>query len=69
MEVQRNTDGDTPSTFSGEASINTVDGSMFWQIMPENIGQAEPLVNNPEFLYHLNPNVRVLINVRNPVDR
>ena len=54
---------------SGEASINTIDGCMFWQLMPQNRDKDEPVVNNPEYIYHINPNARILINVRNPVDR
>ena len=34
----------------GEASINTIDGSMYWQLMPQNHDKDEPMVNNPEFI-------------------
>lgn len=56
-------------SISGDASINTLEGSHFWRYLGANIGHDEPVENNPEYIYHLNKEARILINIRNPVDR
>ncbi|XP_053403110.1 carbohydrate sulfotransferase 15-like [Mercenaria mercenaria] len=52
-----------------EASVNTFEGAHFWPYLGSNVGHDEPVENNAEYIYHMNSQARILINVRNPVDR
>ncbi|KAL4219800.1 hypothetical protein ACF0H5_020212 [Mactra antiquata] len=54
---------------TGEASINTITGAHAWQNLGNNVGEDAPVENNPEYIYHLYNETRILINIRNPVDR
>lgn len=57
------------SAITGEASVTTFEGAHDWPILEGNIGKDEPVHNNPDYIYHLNPEARILINLRNPIDR
>ena len=56
--------------------IHLVDGSPDhlwfsgnWEIIPGNHGLNEPVVTLADTLYAVNPNVKIIILLRNPIDR
>ncbi|XP_053404995.1 carbohydrate sulfotransferase 15-like [Mercenaria mercenaria] len=54
---------------TGDATVFNLQGARRWKYLGQNIGKDEPVENTADYLYHLNSNTRILINVRNPVDR
>ena len=41
-----------------------------WKLIPQNDPKAtEPLWTTPYFVHHMNPNVRLLLMLRDPVER
>jgi len=55
--------------YSGDFSINTLEGSHFWHLLGNNQGRREPVENNAQYIHHLVPGTRIIVNVRNPIDR
>ena len=53
----------------GEASVDTASAGNHWQQLSRNSGCREPVVTNADYLHHINPNIKVIFLVRNPVDR
>ena len=44
------------------------DNDLWWRVQ-ENKNPDEPTFLTPHFIYHLTPNARVIVTLRNPVDR
>ncbi|KAK3584641.1 hypothetical protein CHS0354_003928 [Potamilus streckersoni] len=59
------------SVITGDLSASTLWDNDWWPLIPGNCHTRidEPEVTNVDFLLHLNPNVKVIAILRNPVDR
>ena len=55
--------------FAGEASVDTVFDTPRWQYLSENENCPEPKITNANYVYRLMPNLKVILLLRNPVDR
>ncbi|XP_067654069.1 carbohydrate sulfotransferase 15-like [Haliotis asinina] len=53
---------------TGEGSPSTVWENSHWRYLPGNYNCTEPRVLNPHYIYHLNPDTRIIIVIRNPTD-
>lgn len=54
---------------TGEASASTMWDNHQWQYMPENDGLSEPAVLTPHYIRHIQPDVKLIVILRNPTDR
>ena len=57
------------SKLAGEASVDTVFDTPRWQYLPENENCPEPRITNANYVHRLMPNLKVILLLRNPVDR
>ncbi|XP_025076262.1 carbohydrate sulfotransferase 15-like isoform X2 [Pomacea canaliculata] len=53
----------------GEVSTDILWDNQVWPVLPGNEGQLQPRLTNADYLYHLNPKVKVVIVLRDPVHR
>ncbi|KAK7471387.1 hypothetical protein BaRGS_00035939 [Batillaria attramentaria] len=61
--------GDIQSLVIGDGSTSRVWRHDYWFLLPGNENCSEPQILNSEFVRHLNPNVKIIIMVRNPTER
>ncbi|XP_053404910.1 carbohydrate sulfotransferase 15-like [Mercenaria mercenaria] len=62
--------GDTQcNIITGEATANTAAVNDLWYMLPENKGCTEPRITNPDYLYNINPEMRLIALIRDPVER
>ena len=54
---------------AGEATVDTVFDSPRWQDFPENENCPEPRITNADYIYRFMPNLKVILLLRNPVER
>nr|KAG5703418.1 hypothetical protein BaRGS_022467 [Batillaria attramentaria] len=54
---------------TGEAGTDVFWDNLMWPVLPGNEGQLEPRFTNPDYLYHLNPDLKVIIVLKNPTHR
>lgn len=54
---------------TGEASVSVMWENDDWFHLPENEGQEEPKYTNSDYVRHLLPNVKIIVILRNPVER
>ncbi|XP_060557337.1 carbohydrate sulfotransferase 15-like [Ruditapes philippinarum] len=54
---------------TGEGTVDTVFDNNFWQHVPGNEHCMEPIITNADYAYHINPNMKIIFMVRNPVER
>ncbi|XP_052783018.1 carbohydrate sulfotransferase 15-like [Mya arenaria] len=48
---------------TGDFSINTLEGSHFWQYLGNNKGKMEPIENNPQYIYHMFHGTRIILSM------
>ncbi|XP_025075945.1 carbohydrate sulfotransferase 15-like [Pomacea canaliculata] len=53
----------------GDGSASTFWDNNSWYLLPGNENCSEPRVINADYIRHLNPNVKVVVILRNPADR
>lgn len=53
----------------GDLSASTMWDNDYWTILPQNKNLTEPRYTNADYIYHLNPNTRILASIRHPVNR
>ena len=59
-------------TFSdvlGEASVSLFWDNNDWMKFPENMGHQEPLYIVPHYVHHIIPDAKLIIMLRDPVER
>ncbi|KAH3819858.1 hypothetical protein DPMN_121600 [Dreissena polymorpha] len=54
---------------TGEATVDASFDIKDWRQVPGNENCSEPAFTNADVAYHLNPNMKIIFVVRNPVDR
>ncbi|KAK3610592.1 hypothetical protein CHS0354_009040 [Potamilus streckersoni] len=54
---------------TGEASVDTIFDNKRWSQLPGNQGCNEPVITTADFLRHLMPDTRLIVVMRNPVER
>ncbi|XP_060570879.1 carbohydrate sulfotransferase 15-like [Ruditapes philippinarum] len=54
---------------TGEASVSLFWDNNDWMKFPENLGQREPLYIVPHYIRHIIPDTKLIIMLRNPVER
>lgn len=54
---------------SGEGTVDTVFDNPRWKLIPGNEHCREPDVTNADIVHHMNPDIKIIFMVRNPVDR
>lgn len=54
---------------TGEATVDTVFDNRFWPMVPGNEHCSEPIVTNADYVHHINPDIKVIFMVRNPIER
>ncbi|XP_045164819.2 carbohydrate sulfotransferase 15-like [Mercenaria mercenaria] len=54
---------------TGEGTVDTVFDNKLWHLVPGNDHCKEPVVTNADYVYHINPDVKIIFMVRNPVER
>lgn len=54
---------------TGEGTVDVSHDNNRWQEVPGNEGCNEPRVLNSHYLYHLNPKMKLIFMMRNPIDR
>ncbi|KAL4231189.1 Carbohydrate sulfotransferase 15 [Mactra antiquata] len=54
---------------TGEASVSLFWDNTEWMYFPENKGQSEPLYIIPHYIHHIIPNVKLILMLRDPVER
>ncbi|XP_076449099.1 carbohydrate sulfotransferase 15-like [Babylonia areolata] len=57
------------TTIIGEVAENLLWDNHFWPVLPGNEGQLEPRYTNADYLHHLDPDVKVIIILRDPTER
>lgn len=55
--------------FTGEASVSLFWDNSEWMKYPENKGQAEPTYIVPHYIHHIIPHVKMILMLRDPVER
>lgn len=55
--------------YLGEGTVDVSFDNSHWRQLPGNEGCNEPVYTNPHFLRHIVPNVKLIVMMRNPVDR
>ncbi|XP_067651906.1 carbohydrate sulfotransferase 15-like [Haliotis asinina] len=54
---------------TGDGSVDVMWDNTFWPMLPGNEGCREPCVTNADIAHHLNPGARIIMSLRNPIDR
>ncbi|KAK2180939.1 hypothetical protein NP493_419g02005 [Ridgeia piscesae] len=54
---------------TGEASASTFWDMSYWRMMPENRGCDEPQYMTAHYVKHILPDVKIMVILRNPIDR
>ena len=54
---------------TGEGTVDVSHDNDRWQEIPGNEDCNEPRMLNAHYLYHLNPNMRLIFMMRDPVNR
>ena len=54
---------------AGECSDSTFWENSRWNFLPENADWIEPKYTTADYIYHLNPQARFIMMIRNPIDR
>ena len=69
--ISPGTDSDLALTFfiAGDGSTTNIYYNDFWPVMPGNLNKTEPVYTNPDYIHHFNPNAKIIMSVRNPIDR
>ena len=57
------------SSVLGDGSVGTYFNNDYWPKIEENTDPLEPTYLNPHFMHHLLPKAKLLVILRNPVDR
>ena len=55
--------------FSGDYSIQAINEVFEWPQYPGNEGCSEPRVINANHIRHLNPDIKIIVIMRHPVQR
>jgi hypothetical protein len=53
----------------GEGTVDVSHDNNRWREVPGNEGCNEPRILNSHYLYHLNPKMKLIFMMRNPIDR
>ena len=54
---------------SGEVAEDIMWYNHVWPALPGNEGQLEPRYTNADYLHHLDPDVKVIVILRDPTER
>ncbi|XP_046585351.1 carbohydrate sulfotransferase 15-like [Haliotis rubra] len=54
---------------TGEGSVDIMWDNHLWQDLPRNSKCTEPCLTNADYIHHLNPGTKIIVALRNPVDR
>lgn len=54
---------------TGEGTVDVVFDNKFWEMLPGNEHCREPVITNADYVHHINPDIKVIFIVRNPVER
>ncbi|XP_060601280.1 carbohydrate sulfotransferase 15-like [Ruditapes philippinarum] len=65
----RNDSGGFHNVIFGDCSASTLWDNDYWTILPEFRNLSEPLYTNADYIHHLNPNAKIIVMLRNPVER
>lgn len=68
-EAQQINTGAECNIITGEATANTAAVNDLWNLLPENKGCTEPRFTNPDYLYSINPDMKLIALIRDPVER
>ena len=55
--------------FSGDGSTHDLAGNVGWKLIPQNQGLKEPQFITPHLIRHMNPDVKIIVILRDPVER
>lgn len=74
LQIERSPDTDVQdvkyySKISGEASVSTFWENDDWFHYPENAGHEDPVYTNADYVKKLLPNSKLILLLRNPIDR
>ncbi|XP_071098167.1 carbohydrate sulfotransferase 15-like [Haliotis cracherodii] len=54
---------------TGEGSVDIMWDNHLWQELPRNNKCTDPCFTNADYVHHLNPGTKIIVALRNPVDR
>ena len=58
-----------PSVIMGDGTTNTFTDSIYWMDTPENAYSPQPEILIPHLVHHLNPQTKLILILRDPVER
>ncbi|XP_053376826.1 carbohydrate sulfotransferase 15-like [Mercenaria mercenaria] len=55
--------------YLGDGSFDTIFDNKFWRLLPGNERQTEPALTNANYVHRINPNMKIIVLLREPVER